>query len=51
MTFIEAYQALVKAFIEDRGLDYDDTFWTQDDRIAFKDAYDKLLIAYDRTPF
>jgi hypothetical protein len=50
MTFIEAYQALVKAFVENRGLDYDDQFWTKEDRLAFKDAYDKILIAYNRKP-
>lgn len=50
MTFIEAYNALYQTFVIERGLDNDDTYWSKDDKVAFQDAYRKLLVAYNREP-
>lgn len=50
MTFLEAYQSLYETFVVLRGLDEDDTYWSAEDKLAFQDAYRKLLVAYNREP-
>lgn len=40
---------LFDAFTRERGIDDDDTYWSEADKLAFRAAYQNLLLAYNRT--
>jgi hypothetical protein len=49
LTFQQAYVQLFDAFTRERGIDDDDTYWSEADKLAFRAAYQNLLLAYNRT--
>jgi hypothetical protein len=41
-TFLQQYQALFDTFTQERGLDEDDLYWSEEQRNEFKIEYEKL---------
>lgn len=45
-TFLQQYQVLFDTFIQERGLDEDDLYWSEEQRNEFKIEYEKLRMLH-----
>jgi hypothetical protein len=50
MTYEQAYVALYESFVYGRGLDENDTYWSEQTKAEFAAAFQKLQEAYNKKP-